>query len=281
MGTSAGISKSGVWLVLSALGIAAGQSAACSSKFSSCYESRTCPEAQAEAGAAGDESGGTGGQIAQPTAGREEPAGDGGEAGETFAGAAGMTPTGSAGAPLDGGTGGMSSAGQSGGVAVGGGGTTATGSGGTTSNGGGGTGGSTGPVGCNAVVLSGPFLNPQSLPGDAPAGTKGIVRSGNYQLTKLEFFNDAPGFPARSALQVSVSNSVVTIQGIDEIFFNELTQVPTRYTKTLATNTPVTITTTCSDPTGTVNIPGPSDYSATSDTLVLYGSGYRTTYTKQ
>jgi len=62
MAGSTKVSRSGVWLLLGALGITAAQSASCSSPFHSCYETRTCaPVPHDEAGAAGDEFGGTGG----------------------------------------------------------------------------------------------------------------------------------------------------------------------------------------------------------------------------
>jgi len=68
MAGSTKVSRSGVWLLLGALGITGAQITSCSSPFHSCYETRTCaPVPHDEAGAAGDEFGGTGG--GQPIAG--------------------------------------------------------------------------------------------------------------------------------------------------------------------------------------------------------------------
>jgi hypothetical protein len=67
MAVSTKVSKPGVWLLLGALGVVGAQSAACSSKFSSCHEHRNCPKTpQPEAGAGGDESGGSSGGAGRP-----------------------------------------------------------------------------------------------------------------------------------------------------------------------------------------------------------------------
>jgi len=135
MAVSTKISKSGVWLLLGGFGIAAAQSAGCSPPFHSCYETRTCPVPPAEAGAAGDESGGTSGGVGRPIVGAAgssragtggiplasagggaHDAGSAGEAGE--AGAWGATAGGASGATAGGasaaGTAGSSPGGASG-----------------------------------------------------------------------------------------------------------------------------------------------------------------------
>ena len=108
MAISTKVSKSGMCLLLGVLGIAGAQLAACSSEFTSCYAHRNCPdEPLDEAGAAGDESGGTSGGEGQSLAGTSGSARAGAGAGETTAdsgGAAGAgggdaTSAGESGAP--------------------------------------------------------------------------------------------------------------------------------------------------------------------------------------
>lgn len=70
MAVSTNVSRSRLWLLLGALGLAAAHTAACSSRFRSCYDTRTCSdEPQAEAGAAGDESDGANGTAGRATGG--------------------------------------------------------------------------------------------------------------------------------------------------------------------------------------------------------------------
>lgn len=71
MANLAKISRSSVWCVLlGGLAIGGMQSAACSSPFRSCYETRTCPvKPQDEAGAAGEEAGGDAAGGVGPSAG--------------------------------------------------------------------------------------------------------------------------------------------------------------------------------------------------------------------
>ena len=117
--------------------------------------------------------------------------------------------------------------------------------------------------------------------GALPAGTRGAISPGTYVLTEWEWYNSTSTIQGRSTLLVTVSNAVTTIQGIDEFIENQ----PFRYTRTLATNDPVTGTYTCIVPTpsiyGSINTPAASDYSATSTILILNFSQYRLTYTKQ
>src|SRR4051812_30747676 len=90
MAVSTKVSTTGVWLLLGVLGGAGAQSMACSSKFSSCYAHRNCPEEpSAEAGAAGDESSGASGEGGQPTVGGSGVGGGAGEASTAHDGAAG------------------------------------------------------------------------------------------------------------------------------------------------------------------------------------------------
>src|SRR4051812_27207661 len=70
MALSTKASKTRVWLLLGVLGFVGAQSAACSAPFHSCQERRNChKDPQAEAGAAGDESGGASSEGARPTGG--------------------------------------------------------------------------------------------------------------------------------------------------------------------------------------------------------------------
>jgi len=297
MATSRTVSKSGVWLLLGALGVAGGQNAACSSKFKTCYQTRTCPTAQSDAGAAGDQSddtggqsgsagtqsgsagtqsGGTSGEVEQSAAGRAEPTDDGGEGGQTPSGASGATAAGTGGASAAAGTGGTNAAGQGGSVATGGGG--ATSGGGASASAGGGI-GADGPVGCNTVVQQGQEVAPQAVSVMFPAGTQGAVSAGTYVLTQSEWYN-ASGPIARATLLVSTAPGVVTVQGIDEYFSNTF-----RYTMTLLTNGPITNTYSCAVPSSNtypINTPALADYSATSTSLTLIFPPYRRlTYTKR
>jgi len=95
MAVSANISKTGFWLLLGFLGLAGAQTAACSSEFHSCYDSRTCPpKPEAEAGAAGDEAGGGSGGAGPARAGA---------AGSDRAGAGGVLAEAGVGGGVDGG----------------------------------------------------------------------------------------------------------------------------------------------------------------------------------
>jgi len=68
MAISNKISRSGLWLLVGGLGLLGVQGAACSAPFRTCHYNRTCPPA--EAGSAGDDSGGTGDEPEQSAAGR-------------------------------------------------------------------------------------------------------------------------------------------------------------------------------------------------------------------
>ena len=69
MAVSTKISQSSLCFLLGVLGFTGTQSVACSSKFSSCYEHRNCPEQpDDEAGSAGDESDGSSGTAGRATA---------------------------------------------------------------------------------------------------------------------------------------------------------------------------------------------------------------------
>jgi len=87
MAISTKVSKTGVWVVLGVLGIAAAQGMACSKPFHSCYETRTCPAKPHDAGAAGEESGGISGELEGPTGEVGGTSGVGQAAGSSAAGA--------------------------------------------------------------------------------------------------------------------------------------------------------------------------------------------------
>lgn len=134
MATLSKASKSRVFFLVGALGLAGAQTVACSGKFHSCYETRTCPpKPHDDAGAAGEESGGASGG-AEPSAGAS---GSGRSGAGGVPEAAGSGGTDEAGGPSDAGEGGTS------GVPTGGTSTAGTASGGI-ANGGAGAGGNAG-----------------------------------------------------------------------------------------------------------------------------------------
>jgi len=104
MAISSNSSKFVVWLLLGSLGFAGAHSAGCSPKFHSCYETRTCPKANPEAGAAGDVSDGSSG-AATASAGAGQPSYGGAAMQQQEAGAAGENSGGTAGKDSGGGSG--------------------------------------------------------------------------------------------------------------------------------------------------------------------------------
>lgn len=231
-------------------------------------------------GGAGQSIGGDNAKAGAAGIGNE--AGIGGEGG--IGGEAGVATTagGEAGRGVAGG--GASGGGAGGAVVAGGGSINVAGGGGS------GGGGSGGAASCNTVVEQGQPINTQSFPGSPlPKGTHGTIAPGIYVLTNDDWFMNTVSISLAATISVTVQGSVATFQGV----FDGVGETA-RYTGTLSTSDPVTSIYTCEDPVGafgllpTPNMPSSSDYTATSNTLILMfpdtqgqGGGYRLTFAKK